>query len=159
MQNNYLDQSLPGYVPNTSDLISKIASIRKKLKSLYPNLIEVYTIDCLMDNSLCLNNDIKVRLPDELFTNSIDSTEIRNSSERAKIHPTLGVKENFEDLLTKIFPNFKTQKRFVLEKANEKAEYSGFGETAEGKNQYGPGKNKSVLHGILSAKKSKKFML
>lgn len=157
MQRFYLEKKYPGYVPNTENLIDTIAEIRKKLKSMYTNLIEIYSVDCLMDDNLCALNESKVQIPDELFTNKNDPTSIPKKSERGKIHPLIGKGQKYiEEVLLQRFPDFKTQTRFILEKANEKAEYSLFGETWEGRNEYGNNKDRSVANSILLAKKVKK---
>ena len=149
MQKQYLDPKFSSYIPNTKSLPSALNQIRNKIKLQVGenNYIEIFTIDCLMKNSLCLLESEEILLSEELITKK-DFDTIK----RVTIHPTIDDGENEMKALKKLIPDVLERKLFILEKANEKAEYSAFGETWDAQNKYGRGKTSSIAHKILKAR-------
>ncbi len=145
MQKQYLDANFPGFVPNTDKLPNTINEIRKYFREkLKENYIEIFTVDCLMKNSLCVLGKDEVQISTALIPET-DYQRIK----RVPIHPNLDV--DSIEALSKLVPDLTTSKIFILEKAGEKAEYSAFGETKEGLNKYGKGKDSAIANRILQA--------
>lgn len=148
MQKQYLDPNFPGYVPNTEKLPNKINEIRQHFReTLKTNYIEIFTVDCLMKNSNCLLTKDEIKISNTLIQHS-EFQRIK----RIPIHPNQDISE---EALFKLIPDLSISNLFILEKAGERAEYSAFGETWEGKNKYGKGKDYSIANRILQAHKVK----
>jgi len=143
MQKQYLNHQFPGFVPNTENLPNIINDLRNYFrKTLKDNYIEIFTIDCLMQNSKCLLDKDEIKISNELIPD-----EEFKKIKRIPIHPNLDDRH----ALQKLIPDINTSKIYILEKAGERAEYSAFGETWEGQNKYGKGKTNAIANRILEA--------